>query len=149
MSDDTRGVAERITRLFAAQRFGVLATSGDPWPYATLVGLAVSDDLRSIVFVTNRATRKYDNIGRDPHVSILVDDRRNRATDFIEASALTALGAAAETTGGEREEAAALYLARHPHMSGFVAGEGAALVRVAVSRYILVSRFQEVVEWTP
>lgn len=149
MSDDTRGVAGRIVRLFAAQRFGVLATSGDPWPYATLVGLAVSKDLRSIVFATNRATHKYDNIGRDPHVSILVDDRRNRAADFIEASALTALGAAAETTGDERTEAAALYLGRHPHMSGFVAGEGAALVRVAVSRYILVSRFQEVVEWAP
>ena len=149
MNDDTRGISGRIARLFAEQRFGVLATSGEPWPYATLVGVAVSDDLRSILFATNRATRKYDNIRRDAHVSILVDDRRNRAVDFTEAVALTALGTAVEVVDAAREEAAAGYLARHPHMRDFVAGAGAALVRVTVSRYILVARFQEVIEWTP
>ncbi|MBN1884772.1 MAG: pyridoxamine 5'-phosphate oxidase family protein [Candidatus Krumholzibacteriota bacterium] len=149
MSVDANDVEKRIRRLFAGQRLGVLATSGDSWPYATLVGLAVSDDLRRVFFATNRETRKFGDIMRDPHVSILVDDRRNSAADFAEAAALTAMGNAIEVTGDGRAAEAARYLARHPHMAAFLADPSVAFVRVAVVRYVLVTRFQEVVEWEP
>jgi hypothetical protein len=40
-----------------------------------------------------------------------------------------------------------LFLARHPYLGAFSASPTCAIVRVKLSSYQLVSRFQQVVEW--
>jgi hypothetical protein len=59
---------------------------------------------------------------------------------------VTALGEAEELKGAARADSAALYLARHPHLAEFLASPDGALLRVSVSQYNLVSRFQQVQE---
>ena len=53
---------ELLKEVLNMQYFAVLNTLGEGLPYSNLVSFAVTDDLRSLVFVTNRNTRKYKNI---------------------------------------------------------------------------------------
>ncbi len=132
------------TRLLARQRFGVLATTQAGEPHTSLVAFAVTADRQSVVFATPRATRKYANLRSEPRVALLIDNRSNRASDVRSAAALTIVGRVVEPRGVARAALHALYLARHPGLAGFVQAPGTALCRIAVSRYVIVDRFQHV-----
>jgi len=139
-------VRKDIKHILGSQQLGVLATYGNEYPYTTIVGFVATDDLNYILFATFRDTRKYGNIQSDPRVSILVDNRSNRAEDFSNAQALTILGNAAEVREGEGNDPTNLYLQRYPHLREFILDPNCALMKIKVHKYILVSRFQEVVE---
>ena len=145
-SDDLRTT---LRDLFASQRLAVLATQGAVGPHTSLVAFAAVDDLRHLVFATERDTRKYANLVADPRVALLVDDRSHREADLVEATAVAATGRAREAHGEERERLADLLLRKHPALKPFVAGPGCALVTVAVEAYQVVTRFQSVAEFCP
>ena len=139
-------IREDIYKILSSQQLGVLATYGSEYPYATIVGFAVTDDLSYILFATFRDTRKYENIQSDPHVSILIDSRSNRVEDFSKAQALTVLGSAEDVPENERQEYMSLYLQRYSHLREFISDPNCVLLKIKVHKYILVSRFQEVLE---
>ncbi len=141
-------VLERIRRLLAGQRFAVLATLSAGNPYCTLVGYAESDDCSEILFATLRDTRKYGNIGRNSNVSILIDDRNNDAGDLKDAEAVTAIGVAVEAPPELSASHMARYLDKHPYLKEFVSAPDCALIVVKVTKYILVSNFQNVFEYS-
>jgi nitroimidazol reductase NimA-like FMN-containing flavoprotein (pyridoxamine 5'-phosphate oxidase superfamily) len=64
---------ETLISMLHEHDFGVLATSGMEYPYTSLVTIAVSNDHQYLIFPTLRETRKYANLIRDAHVSILFD----------------------------------------------------------------------------
>ena len=66
------------------------------------------------------------------------------ATSLAAATAVTALGRAAEVAGEERDRLQRLLLDRHPGLAGFVQAPDTALVAVTVERYLLVDQFQRV-----
>ena len=142
----TKQIRRDINEMLNSQQLGVLATCGSKYPYATIVGFAVTDDLSIILFATFRDTHKYRNMQADPHVSILMDNRSNRVEDFSSAQALTILGTAEDVCEDEESEFKSLYLQRHPHLREFISDPNCALMKVKVDKYILVSRFQEVME---
>lgn len=127
----------------------VLATSGDDKPHTSLVAFATAGSLGRIIFATNRATQKFANIRGNPQVALLVDDRTNRVSDFMDAIAVTAHGTARELEGDERRDMAEIYLARHPHLVGFVSSPSTALVLVEVDKFDVARRFQWVMELVP
>lgn len=135
-----------ISEMLNSQQLGVLATYGSEYPYATIVGFVTTDELNYILFATFRDTRKYGNIQINPRVSMLIDNRTNRLEDFSDAQALTILGTVEEVCETEEHELTSLYLQRHPHLREFISDPNCALIKVKVDRYILVSRFQEVME---
>jgi nitroimidazol reductase NimA-like FMN-containing flavoprotein (pyridoxamine 5'-phosphate oxidase superfamily) len=135
-----------IRNLLATQKLGVLSTQNHGQPYANLIAIAATGDLRHILFATTRATRKYANLMADSRVAVLVDNRQNEVSDFAEAAALTALGQAWELQGKERQQMLKVYLERHPYLEDFVTGPDCALLRIKVNKYVVVSRFQEVRE---
>ncbi len=135
-----------IRHLLDSQRLAVVATSMDGSPYVSLVGFLHSEDLRSIVFATLRDTRKFRNLLLDPHVSLLIDNRRNDASDLYEASAVTIMGTAVEITDpGTHAEISARFLSKHPCLAEFVQSPNCALISVEILQYHFVSRFQNVV----
>ena len=140
-----------LKRLFESQPLKVLATHSKGQPYTSLVAFAAAEDLKALYFATGRATRKYRNLLADPRVSLLVDNRANRPSDFRRATAVTVLGEAAELSGKDAEKCAQTYLARHPQLEAFLATPACALFSVRIHGYYLVTRFQEVVavEVTP
>ena len=135
-----------LRELFARQRLGVLATHGPDSPYASLVAVRASDDLRHLYFSTTRATRKFQFLSAEPQVAMLVDSRSDDDTDFHGAVAATAVGTARELERDERAEQLVLFLQRHPHLKPFASAPTSALVELAVEIYYIVSRFQNVTE---
>lgn len=135
-----------LKELCHSQPLAVLATAAGSAPYANLVAVAFSRDLRRLFFATSRATRKWQNLSRNPQVSLLLDNRSNQEADFTNAAAATILGTAREMTGMDRTEGQRLYLARHPHLAEFSAAPGCALFEVSITQFYLVTHFQEVLQ---
>jgi nitroimidazol reductase NimA-like FMN-containing flavoprotein (pyridoxamine 5'-phosphate oxidase superfamily) len=135
-----------IRELFESQKLAVLGTQNEGQPYANLVAFAPSVDLKSLYFVTARATRKYANIEADARVTVLIDNRSNQDSDFSQAAAVTATGTAQEVVDSGRDAVLTIYLAKHPILEEFVRSPSCAIIEVQVETYYLVSSFQDVME---
>lgn len=135
-----------IRNLFDSQDLSVLSTQRNGQPYASLVAVTVTPDLKQIIFLTPETTRKYDNLVASPRVAMLINNSRNQAEDITQAISVTATGKAFPVTGEEKSQLLALYLSRHPHMKSFADDPTTAVVCMTVNAYIMVSQFQTVVE---
>lgn len=144
LNDETGRI---LRELCLSQPLAVLATASETAPYASLVAISVTEDLRRVYFATPRATRKAANLAVNPQVAVLIDNRSNRMADFTRAAAATLMGRAEELQAGEREIGLTLYLECHPHLAEFTASPGTVLFAVTVSRISLVTRFQQVMDY--
>jgi nitroimidazol reductase NimA-like FMN-containing flavoprotein (pyridoxamine 5'-phosphate oxidase superfamily) len=141
--ENTEELSGLIKRLLASQRFAVLATQSEGQPYGNLVAFVEADDLRSLLFVTSRNTRKYSNTLASKKVAVLVDSRTNQALDLNNAVAVTALGTIEEVGTDNKEYLSGVYLSKHPQLKEFLYKPSNALMRVAVTDYI-VATFESV-----
>ena len=128
--------AQLLKEVIGTQYFAVLSSLGDGLPYSNLVSFAISEDLRSLVFVTDRNTRKYRNIQENNNISLLIDNRTNQPSDVSQAIAITVIGTAREETENRRS-LQTVFLTRHPHMQQFVDNSNNAMILVTVSEYII------------
>lgn len=144
---ENRQIKEILRQLFSSQKLAVLGTHQSGQPYGSLVAFAATRDLKNLFFATARATRKFANIQADSRVSMVLDNRSNRAADFQKAVAATVLGRAREIRGEERKRFAKMFLAKHPDLKDFVSSPTCALLRIRVEVYYVVSSFQNVFEW--
>jgi len=137
----------RVLTLIGDQRLAVLATRGaDGAPYTSLVAVAASGDGWNLGFCTRRATQKFENLKAEPRVALLIDDRRGEVDNLRMATALTVIGAAHDVNGPERVVWEHALIDAHPSLGDFVRSPDCALFRVEVSRHVLVSQFERVVE---
>lgn len=137
---------KQIQELLAGQYLAVLATRTDVAPHTSLVGFRALEDLRGLLFVTGRATRKFNYLQSDHRASLLIDNRSHQASDFRLAVALTVRGRVKEVAGEGRAAMLASYVERFPCLEEFARSPGSALMCMEVDRYSLVRRFQDVVE---
>jgi len=79
-----------LRELFSSQSLAVLATQDRGEPYGNLVAFAATEDLKHLLFATTRATRKYNNLTKNPRIAMVIDNRSNREEDFQRAMAATA-----------------------------------------------------------
>lgn len=146
--NESQSVRYDIEALISGQHLAVLSTrSADGHPYASLVAVVAEADLSGIYFATSRATRKFANLMAEPRAAMLVENSRNRQSDIYEAMAVTVVGTVQELSGRHADTALALYTARHPQLKAFVAAPSTALLKLSVKTYILVNRFQKVMEY--
>ncbi|MBN1984172.1 MAG: pyridoxamine 5'-phosphate oxidase family protein, partial [Chitinivibrionales bacterium] len=130
------GSTEKLISLLHEHDLGVLATSGTEYPYTSLVTVAISDDHQYLVFPTLRETRKYANLMRDAHVSVLFDNRSKSGKDLDGVYALSVLGTAREIGSSTVSAFKERYLLRHPHLTDFVSLPQTALVHVTFTKLI-------------
>ena len=139
-----------IRRLLDGQLYGVLCTQGQGQPYGSLVAYAMTPDLASAVFATQKATRKYRLLSECAHVALVVDNRSALPGELMDVEAVTATGRAHEVaTGPEFEQWSRLLTGRHPYLDTFVRSASCGLFRIDIVRYFHVTRFQEVRQWVP
>ena len=140
--------AKRLLKtLFKTQRLAVLATQGEDGPYTSLMSFAASADLTLLTFATSRATRKYQNIARNPAVALLIDDRSPERSRTHHA--VTAAGKVKETSGEEAEYLRAAFLLKHPDLRDFLNCPDCALLKCSVDEYVIVTNFQDVFVYKP
>jgi len=141
--ENTEELSGLIKRLLTSQRFAVLATQFEGQPYSNLVAFAEADNLKSLLFVTSRDTRKYSNTLVSKKVAVLVDSRTNQSLDLNNAVAITALGIIEEVGTDNKEYLSGIYLYKHPQLKEFLYKPSNALMRIAVTDYI-VATFESV-----
>jgi hypothetical protein len=139
-----------IRRLLDGQLYGVLCTQGQGQPYGSLVAFAMTPELDSAVFATQKATRKYRLLSECAHVALVVDNRSALPGRLMDVEAVTATGRAHEVARGpEFEQWSRLLTDRHPYLDTFVRAASCGLFRIDIARYLHVTRFQEVRQWVP
>ena len=136
---NTEELSELVKDLLASQRFAVIATQSEGQPYINLVAFAEADNLRSLLFVTERGTKKYSNSIANKRVAMLVDSRTNRASDLSKAIAITALGTIEEVAKDNKDYLSGIFLSKHPQLEDFLSKPSNALMRVTVTDYIVAS----------
>jgi nitroimidazol reductase NimA-like FMN-containing flavoprotein (pyridoxamine 5'-phosphate oxidase superfamily) len=145
-----RTAAECIHGLVAEEFFAVLCTQGEGQPYGSVVAFAFDHDLRSFVFATPKATRKFRLLSQCDRVALVVDNRGKFPGDLMKVGAVTITGKAQQLEAGREFDAGAgLLTARHPYLKSFVESPSTALFRVDAVRFLHVTRFQEVRQWIP
>jgi len=137
---------KRINKVLDSQTIAVLGTSNKDEPYSCLVGFAISEDLKELVFATMRQRLKYKNMIANPRVTLMIDDRDTQASDFNDTTSITIVGSAKDITGEERGKYATMLLQRQPALTEFVNTEDCAIMRVAVDKIYVVSEFESVVK---
>lgn len=135
-----------VRQLLSSQQVAVIATHNQGQPYGTLVGFSISPDLKFIFFATSRSTRKFANIMADDRTAMTFDDRTHAAADFYDAVGVTACGRSTEVSKSRRSADLRRFLAKHPHLHEFVMSPNCAFLRLRVEKYVMVRRFQDVVE---
>lgn len=138
----------RLSILNKTQMHAVLATDSDGKPYTSLIAYALTPDLKGIIFSTPKTTRKYKNILRNNHVSLLIDTRSNTKKDYMSAESVTIIGNARPVRRRkEWLELAQVLKKKHPELSEFIDSPETAGVFVKITRCIHVTKFQSVSEW--
>ncbi len=127
-----------LKEIMSRQYFAVLNSIGEGLPYSNLVSFVVSNDMKSLVFVTKRNTRKYKNIKQNAHVSLLIDNRTNSPSDISQAIAITVIGTASEGTDYESDIQVS-FLTKHPQLKQFIKDTRNAIIMVKVKEYIIAS----------
>jgi hypothetical protein len=135
MSDSEQN--KLLESILKSQYLAVLSSIEYNRPYSNLIAFAETVDLKSILFVTERDTRKYSNIKANSNVSLLIDSRPKQPTDFSTAMALTAIGSAVEVEECDRENMLSIFIAKQPHLVQFVHSKTTALIIINVSDYIV------------
>ena len=139
-----------IRRLVGSQLYGVLCTQGQGQPYGSLVAYAMTPELDSAVFATQKATRKYRLLSECARVAFVIDNRSALPGQLMEVEAVTATGNAHEVPAGpEFDRWSRLLTDRHPYLNTFVYSESCGLFRIDIVRYFYVTRFQDVRQWVP
>ena len=136
---NTEELRELVESLLASQRFGVIATQSEGQPYSNLVAFAEAENLRSLLFVTSKDTKKYANSAANRRVAVLADNRTNQPSDLSSAIAVTALGTIEEVATDNKDYLSRIYLSKHPQLEFFLHKPSNALMRVAVTEYIVAS----------
>jgi uncharacterized pyridoxamine 5'-phosphate oxidase family protein len=125
-----------LKKIIGGQFFAVLNSVGGGQPYSNLVTFTITSDLKSLVFITDRNTRKYRNIQENNHISILIDNRTNQRSDIKNAIAITVIGTAREVIEN-KDSFQALFLERHPGIKQFVFDPDNALILVTIQEYVI------------
>lgn len=133
-----------ISTISSRQLFAVLATSHDNQPYTSLVAFAITEDLKKLVFITPRDTRKFYYLSKNNMVSLMIENSENQNVDISGAVGITITGKSKDSSGDEREQLLSLFISKHPQMQEFALSKGCSVVSVNISRYDVVERFQNV-----
>ena len=135
---------EKVADLMNEQLFAVLSTTGTAGLHSVIVSFVSADDMREILFLTPRQTRKFHNIMKYKEVTLFIDNRSNRITDTQRTIGVEAVGRAEEADEDSRERYRNLYLQKYPEMCDFAEAQNTALIKITVDRYEVVQHFQNV-----
>jgi nitroimidazol reductase NimA-like FMN-containing flavoprotein (pyridoxamine 5'-phosphate oxidase superfamily) len=99
----------------------VLATVSGSTPHCSLMVYVSDDECRKIYMVSHRQTKKFQNLIKNPAVSLLIDTRdEDTGAQRSQTKALTINGVFQEMReGAEKDVVRARLFERHPHLREF------------------------------
>jgi nitroimidazol reductase NimA-like FMN-containing flavoprotein (pyridoxamine 5'-phosphate oxidase superfamily) len=140
----------KMKRMLKEKDLCVLATASGNRPHCSLMAYVTAADGREIYMVTLRDTKKYQNLTRNPAVSLLIDTREDDAgSQRSRAKALTVNGKFQTVDREKQVRIRARILKRHPHLQDIFAKNQAEIFAVRIESFQLLegataSHFEQV-----
>ena len=138
-------VMEIITGVIKAGHLCVLATIFGDRPYTSLMRYLAGDDCKEIYLITHKNTTKYQNILKNPRVSLLMDTRTETAISDIQALSVEGIAftvADADKQAADRATIVDRFIHRHSDVAEFVRHPDAAVICVEVHGFLLLNGIQ-------
>jgi heme iron utilization protein len=129
-------------------RLAVLATEREGQPHTSLIAITPVGGFRQLIFLTYRNTRKFENLGQNDKVAILIQGQDIYSQEHEKSFAISAFGSARESLISEYEDALHEHLQRHPDLLGFMQKKNSALVLITVDSYQVVRGIDNVTWWS-
>ena len=101
-----------------------------------------SNDFKYMLFITPRATKKYERLCNNGNLSLFIDNRSNSTFDVDNAIGITVIGKKEEINPVIKKELLAGYINKHPHLKNFSESDKNAVITVKIARLHIVYNFQ-------
>jgi general stress protein 26 len=126
---------QKLTTLLAQEHVAVIVTQGSEWPTATLQAFAETDS-QDLLFIMGADADKFQNLIRNPNVTVLVDSRDVGNVATFQVARVSIQGVAQEIArdGSEWEPLKAIFLKKNPFEAPFFGSEALRMVRVKLKR---------------
>ncbi|HVA77972.1 MAG TPA: pyridoxamine 5'-phosphate oxidase family protein [Candidatus Binataceae bacterium] len=124
-----------MTALFTQEHVAVIVTQGGQWPTATLQAFAETDAM-DLVFIMGADADKFQNLVRNPNVTVLVDTRDVGDVAKFQVTRASIQGIAEEVAkdGAQWEPLKAIFLKKNPFEAPFFGSDKLRMVRVRPKR---------------
>jgi len=125
----------KLTALFTQEHVAVIVTQGGQWPTATLQAFAETDAM-DLVFIMGADADKFQNLVRNPNVTVLVDTRDVGDVAKFQVTRASIQGIAEEVAkdGAQWEPLKAIFLKKNPFEAPFFGSDKLRMVRVRPKR---------------
>lgn len=132
---------ENMKALVKEKDVCVLATVSAEKPHCSLMSYVADDDCREIYMVTQRQSRKYENLTRNPQVSLLIDTREEHlGSRRPEAKALSVNGTFQDIDDEiKKNHIRTKLLERHPHVKEILDHPDAVILCIRVNSFLLLN----------
>jgi nitroimidazol reductase NimA-like FMN-containing flavoprotein (pyridoxamine 5'-phosphate oxidase superfamily) len=136
---------EEMKELARQRDLCVLATVSSGNPHCSLMAYATDEDCREIYMVTQKGTKKYENLISNPSVSLLIDTRTEQNTSQpLQARALTIAGIFQEIDDESKRKLVRTRLVeRHPYLAGFIDQGDTELICIKATSFLVLNGLQE------
>ncbi len=140
-----RPMLGKIKSLVREKDICVLATVSKNKPHCSLMAYVTDEDCREIYMVTQRQTKKYENLLDNPSVSLLIDTREEYPGERRqEAKALTVSGTFQKIDDNKKKtHVRSRLLERHPHLKEFLDHPDAEIFCIRVVSFLLLDGLTE------
>lgn len=131
---------ERMKALVKEKDICVLATVSSDTPHCSLMAYVTDEECREIYMVTHRQSRKYENLMKNPSVSLLIDTREEHlGPRRPEAKALTVSGTFEKMDDEDKKShIRSKLLDRHPHVKEFMDHPDSEILCIRVTSFLLL-----------
>jgi nitroimidazol reductase NimA-like FMN-containing flavoprotein (pyridoxamine 5'-phosphate oxidase superfamily) len=141
-------IKKYIENALQSGKLAVLATEKDGQPHVSLISFTPIGGHRQLIIMTNRNTRKFENLTHNAKVAILIQGEEPNSSGQQNSCALTAFGTACEISIAEHEEALHSHLERHPDLANYLQKSDLALILITVDTYQVVRSIDNVSWWS-
>ncbi|MEJ2658380.1 MAG: pyridoxamine 5'-phosphate oxidase family protein [Desulfobacterales bacterium] len=128
---------EKIKELVRKKNICVLATVSDNKPHCSLMAYIADTACEEIYMVTHKDTTKFNNLRKNPPVSLLIDTRETLPR--TNAQALTINGVFIPLVDeNKKQNIRDKMLECFPHMKDFIHHPESELIRIKISSFLLL-----------
>jgi nitroimidazol reductase NimA-like FMN-containing flavoprotein (pyridoxamine 5'-phosphate oxidase superfamily) len=133
---------EKMTALVRKKNVCVLATVSDNKPYCSLMAYITDGTFEEIYMVTHKNTTKFNNLQKNPSVSLLIDSRETQPR--ANAQALTIDGVFIPLIDEDKKQNIRdRMLESFPHMKNFLHHPESEIIRIKINSFLLLDGLTE------
>ena len=133
---------EKMTALVRKKNVCVLATVSDHKPYCSLMAYITDGTCKEIYMVTHKNTTKFNNLQKNPWVSLLIDTRETQPRS--KAQALTIDGVFIPLIDEDKKQNIRdRMLESFPHMKNFLHHPESEIIRIKINSFLLLDGLTE------